>query len=183
MLMCTADLLFESKRLPESKRGNKKRQEALGYAEKALRTFQELGDREMEAHAQSTMSVGFLSLHDVDQALRCCEEAVRLFQELGDKPNLAKALQSCCNAISGGPASRKAYEYGARCITQSSEIFRELGLRRMLAFTLNYRAKWYLMMDQSRSALECAKEADKMEQAKLLFDEITATPEEVDPTN
>eukprot|EP00930_Biecheleria_cincta_P096730 TRINITY_DN88535_c0_g1_i1.p1 TRINITY_DN88535_c0_g1~~TRINITY_DN88535_c0_g1_i1.p1 ORF type:complete len:840 (+),score=223.75 TRINITY_DN88535_c0_g1_i1:42-2522(+) len=159
MLMCTANLLFESKRLPESKRSNKKRQDALACAEKALRTFQESGNREMEAHAQKTVASGLLALNEVDQALHCCEEAVRLFRELGDKPNQANALHSCCAAISAAPATNKAYDYGAQCAKQSSEIYRGLGLRRLLAWSQNYLGKWYLMMDHPRNALGCAKEA------------------------
>eukprot|EP00931_Biecheleriopsis_adriatica_P103251 TRINITY_DN78110_c0_g1_i1.p1 TRINITY_DN78110_c0_g1~~TRINITY_DN78110_c0_g1_i1.p1 ORF type:complete len:852 (-),score=243.95 TRINITY_DN78110_c0_g1_i1:59-2527(-) len=159
MLMVLADLIFEGKRIPESRRGNKKRQEVMEKANKALQIFKTLGEKKFEAYSLCVVSTGSLCQNEPDKALASAEEAVETFRALGDRLGEAKALHTCSVAVAGGSMTRSSYEKGIQFDEEAATIYAQLGLQRMLAWQNNCIAKWYLSFDKPRNALSFAKES------------------------
>eukprot|EP00440_Ansanella_granifera_P037552 gb/GFBE01040744.1/.p1 GENE.gb/GFBE01040744.1/~~gb/GFBE01040744.1/.p1 ORF type:complete len:827 (+),score=230.53 gb/GFBE01040744.1/:1-2481(+) len=159
MLMLSSDIILESNRIPESRRGNKKRQEVVDRANTALRIFQELGEKKLEAEAMVVLATGILTQNDEEKAIVWLEQAVKLSRALGDRKGEAQALYRSCLALNNMPSSKDTLDKSIALTKQVIEIYRDLGLQRMLAWQSDFLGKQYLLVDKPRDALACAKEA------------------------
>eukprot|EP00434_Breviolum_minutum_P025637 symbB.v1.2.022653.t1/scaffold2027.1/size138498/1 len=158
MVLSAVEMLLESRRLPETRRGNKKRLEARQSVEKALGTFQDLEEKCWEAEANLVLSSTSLAQNDPIEALRFAQQSKQLFEELKSS-ELPRALNACAVAISFGPSSKECFEQGLRYHQQAVEQYRRLGWKRELAVQCHALSKWMLQMDKGRDALHSAKES------------------------
>jgi len=161
MVLSAVEMLLESRRLPETRRGNKKRLEARQSVEKALGTFQDLQEKCWEAEANLVLSSTSLAQNDPLEALRFAQQSKQLFEELNSS-ELPRALNACAVAISFGPSSKECFEQGLRYHQQAVEQYRRLGWKRELAVQCHALSKWMLQMDKGRDALHSAKESLQM---------------------
>ncbi|CAJ1382052.1 unnamed protein product [Effrenium voratum] len=152
--LCCAETLFESRRLPETRRGNKKRQEARALLEKALTVFQELKEPALEAETLLALSAAALAQNEPQQALQLAERA-----EVEPPRQRARALHACALAIQTGGVQKELFERGIKCTQQAASIWRQLRLQRPLATECLLIAKWYILLDRPRDALSPAKES------------------------
>ncbi|CAE7377391.1 pikAI [Symbiodinium natans] len=159
MLLCGAEALLESRRLPEGRRGNKKRQEARAAAKRALDTFAELGDDVNEVNAHLVLAMASLALNDPGEALAFAEGGLALAKRGTDRRQEARALHVCAIAVSKGPTVKDALDKGLRYEQEALSIQRKLGTPKPLAWQCHYVAKWYLMIERPREAVAPAKES------------------------
>lgn len=163
MLLGAAEMLLESKRLPETRRGNKKRSEARASLEKALYVFQELQDKALEAEAYLALSGACLAQNDPKEALRFARQSEDLCRGEAEASLRPRALNACAVAIGLGPTSKEFFDAGLKCHQQAVEMYRQRpGYQRPLAIQCLALSKWYLLMDRARDALAPAKESLKL---------------------
>lgn len=158
LVLSAVEMLLESRRLPETRRGNKKRQEARLSLEKAIGTFQDLKEIAWEAEANLLLSSTCLAQNDPRKALRFAQQSAELYEQIAS-PERARALNACAVAISCGPSSKECFEQGLRFHQQAVQHYRHLGWHQALAIQSLAMSKWSLQMDRGRDAMQSARES------------------------
>jgi hypothetical protein len=159
MLLSIADANAE-------KRGQKKREEALMSATQAQVLFKEKGDKRMEAHAMLVL-LNIAVKTNAQRALSMGAEALELFKEIGDKRGEAHALHGLAAALikakatGAAPAETARFKSWQDAAKGAADIFKDLNLKKLLAFEKICIAQWYLE-ENPRKALRNAEEALKL---------------------
>lgn len=162
MLMSLAETTYD-------KFGTIGRDEAVQNASEALALFQEVKDQKMEATACVVLSNVHRAIaarlgtsEEFRQARKWASDALDISKSLNDKSGEAKAL----HALALSCIFEDDFEGGIKHALEVAEIYKEQGVKKLLAFEKHCIAMWQLSTQQTDAALEMAASA------KSLFEEL-----------
>jgi len=128
---------------------------ATQSAEEALSTFQEMGDKKMEASAQLVLgSVHFRKLAK-EELVESSNSALKLFGEVGDMGGQAKALHNLALSF----LIPDDFTGAVRTAKKALAVYEQLGDKRNMAYELECIAYWLIEAKMTQKALVVAKEA------------------------
>lgn len=152
MMLALADSYWD-------KSGAKKRELAAYYALEARAIFKELGSKQMEAQCLLALMSCYVKEGRLEEAHKESEDAIALCQASGDKKNEAKIRHCLAVAVSRGPLNAETFKKGLQYAYEALALERQLGLKKLVAYELNFIAKWHMMMGRPKDALQPAKES------------------------
>mmetsp|Transcript_19966 Transcript_19966/g.37647 ORF Transcript_19966/g.37647 Transcript_19966/m.37647 type:complete len:746 (+) Transcript_19966:59-2296(+) len=128
---------------------------ALASAEQALETFQDVGDKKMEASTQLVLASIYFQKTRTEDAHGASKSAMDIFKGMGDKSGEAKA----CHSMALSYSIAEDYEDAVKSAKKALAIYLGMGDKKSAAFELKTMASWYMKCDKPFKAFPKAKEA------------------------
>jgi DNA-binding SARP family transcriptional activator/Tfp pilus assembly protein PilF len=135
--------------------------DAIGYFERALAIYRELGDRRGEAHVANNLADAYLQLERPDDALEPLKRALVLQVEVGNRYGEGVTLNNLGEAYLDLGRLDEAIE----SIQQASSIFAEINTLRGKGYAVHNLGRAYLGLGRSDEAVACFGQALAIRQA------------------
>mmetsp|Transcript_64081 Transcript_64081/g.99888 ORF Transcript_64081/g.99888 Transcript_64081/m.99888 type:complete len:850 (-) Transcript_64081:34-2583(-) len=136
-------------------KGKKDLDKALKSVQNALKTFQDLADKRMEASSHLVLLSLFFMKNSSREAHIAADSAESLYVTLGDRSGQAKAFHGKGMAY----AISEDFSNATKSAQTALKLYQELGDKRNEAFQLAVIAQWQLLQEKPANALKSANAA------------------------